>query len=110
MSLLAEIVPADIAQLEADEVTFLPPAVVVVSDDLPTDTVELLVTTRRMLSEIGPPSPCLHVVHGVETDFFAFKGIGFSRVLHSRHQATPGQLAESIIDALGCEGACCSNH
>jgi uncharacterized protein YegL len=106
MSLLSVELSADMAQLQADDVTFHPPTVVVVADGLPTDESDSLLANRRRLDEISPYAPCLHAVHGAKEDTLAFKGLGFNRVLHAKHQSAPDQLAESIIDALGCGVGC----
>jgi uncharacterized protein YegL len=106
LSLLTEVLSADMAQLEADDVSFRPPTVVVIADGLPTDESDLLLTNRRLLSEIAPHAPCLHAVHGVEADLLAFKGIGFNRVLHATGRDTPDQFAQCVIDALRCAGDC----
>jgi uncharacterized protein YegL len=81
LSLLGDVIAADLDQLTADAVVPLAPTVVLVADDLPTDRTEDLLDSWSALRAGGDSRPCLRVVHANESDHFAFRGMGFSRAV-----------------------------
>jgi uncharacterized protein YegL len=106
MVLLAEVLCSDLAQLEADAMSYFPPTVMVVADGLPTDSYKALLDGIKKLRYSVPTALCLHVLCAADADVLAFRGMGFKRVLSARSDEDPSAFAAQMVEALSCKGLC----